>query len=301
LSATDRGSTWLATYERCKLEFKRRYIQRIVPHGQVSTPRAFGDGIVLHAMRATWFEGGFDTSAKTWVAMEEAVRKELESQRLPITKESLAAGRAMMEAYVKHYERLPKPEVLLVEHPTQADHEIHMTERVDDLSRYPEAGRALCIGELKTTSSTPAQVHEHYKLAFQPLHYLVTYALSPLAKQHGLPSGVLFDVVQKPNSRKDKPTFGRFFVAIPERVQKMFLRSLEGEKPHEMKWDDYAKPNFTACSRVIPGVDRFVSFCPYRDLCLHGRSAVGGYMFSDGSSLQSWKPTKGKETPPWES
>ncbi len=303
MAATDKGSTYYATLSRCAKEFQLSYVRGIIPHAQVTTPRAFGTGIGTHAMRDRWFKLNFDTSEKAWRSMRDALREEAERQKLPLEKVSLDESENLMLQYVEHYSKLPKPKVMAAEMLIELD---FMSGRVDDASYYPEAGGQFCLGELKTTSSTPSQLHKHYLLALQPLHYFTLWRgwMGWERKDQPYPSpvGLMLDVIQKPKKPGGKANFERFFISVPEHALNWYEEDV-AERAGQAAltdWNSAPVRSPTQCARAIPGNESYVSYCPFRDLCLHGRSAAGQYMFKNGSSLLSWKPIKGKETPPWE-
>lgn len=305
--STSSGASYIAPLYRCEKEHQLQNVRGIIPHGQVETPTHFGTGIGFHAMRDRWFTLKFATSEKAWLSIKDAYREAAEKQKLPVPRASEQQALVLASHYIEHWSKYPLPKVVVSEYELETKLSAKAlrttTGRVDDASHYPEAGGLLCVGEAKSSSASPEQVYQHYMLALQPLNYAALWKVSERGEaKHGKAAGVLLDVAQKAYKPGSKPKFQRFFIPVTDFSLQWYVKDAERMREREasINWDSDSPRNPTACARIIPGQDRFAAFCPYRDLCRYGRSAAGKYMFSDGSALTGWKPSRGKEVPPWE-
>ncbi len=302
---------------RCLKEYQFQHVRKI-RQPQAQTPDYFAVGLLFHAARACWFSNNFDTSPKTWTLINEAVQAESAKQRLPVSLNAEKRALELTQLYMNHWSRLPKPKVLAAEYDigpatllTNMEelerHENGMhsgavsytrTARLDDVSRYPEGQNQLFIGESKTTSTSIADTVNQYRLHGQPLLQYALWSTAPQGeKKHGPVAGVMLDIIKKPYEGK-KPEFAREPLYFTPEVREWFVKAVH-QKLRDVAavtWDTDVDRNPSACTRQV---GRARIECPYRDLCLHGRSASVKYVFEDGNSLVTWKRGEGREVAPW--
>lgn len=310
MSATKNGWHAIAAFFRCQKEDQLERVRGIVPRGaDQQTPEALGVGICFHAARARWFKLGFRTDAKAWAEIQGAVEHEATLERLPI---SLVAQRRALDyfmRYAEHWAPLPKPRVLMAEQglevllpspfKTKALGPVHSS-RIDDVSRYPEDNyKGVWIGEAKTASQSVAQVVAEYELHGQLLGQILAWnGDKDGAAKHGPVQGVMLDVLKKPYERT-RAEFARVPLTFPLHALEWAARNLATQKlaQRDMRWDDDAPRNMGACTRMHGSMR---ASCPYKDLCKHGKDAAGKYVFTEsGKGISTWKPSKGKQVPPW--
>lgn len=286
---------------RCEWEWVARNLRGIVPSGQTETPAPLAQGLVVHAARAEWFTHGFRTDADSQARILAAARAEGAKQQLPITPDDEQAALRIFAAYQNHWQYMPKPTVKHVEleiAPTEVVPGYTRTARLDDVSEYPEAGGALCLGEAKTTAGRFDDLVAFYEMHGQPLLQDLLWrksvqgaaALGPIA-------GVMLDIIGKPGRQRKGFEFARVLIPINDHMREWFERALMAKLERRKELVASAKParNPTSCIRHHASLGYAIR-CPYRDLCQHGRAATGGYQLADGSSLLDYK---GDEAP-WE-
>lgn len=303
--ASEAGWSQIQAGIGCMKEFQFRYI-RGLREPQAATPDHFAIGSQVHAGRARWFAKGFGTDAATWASIQDAMRKAMEEEKLPVSIRALQMGERYMDEYIRHWARMPKPTPVACEYklgPTHLEKGdpffMWRTTRLDDVSKYPEALNGLCLGEAKTASASPNDVINQYTLHGQVLLQQVLWKMDPNGEaKYGPIKGTMLDIIQK--SYDAKPSkFARHFMPTPPwamtwfvRNLKQYMRGLAG-----IDWDTDAPRNISRCTR-IEGKARIT--CEFRDLCMSGRSATAKYVMGKGESLMSWRPAPGKMTPPWE-
>lgn len=270
------------------------------------TPDHFAIGSQLHAGKARWFALGFGTTPRAWQSIQEAMRTEMEKEKLPVTRRALQMGERYMLEYIGHWSKRPRPTPIACEYklgPTPLEpgdpFTLWRTARLDDVSRYPEALNKLCIGETKTTSDSVAQLVKKYALHTQILLQMVLWKMDPKGeKLFGPIAGVMLDVVKK-GYGEEKSSFHREFIPVPTFAMTWFPRTL---KAHlrllaMVDWDADPVRNTTRCTRVE---GRMLVQCEYMDLCLSGRNAANLYVMGKGESLLKHKPEPGKTKMPWD-
>lgn len=291
----------------CLKEAQYKYVRGVhTPHLQ--TPDYFAVGGLLHAGRATWFGSKFDTSQATIDAVKQAILDAATTFSLPVTEDAKKAATKYMLEYVEFWSGRPRPQPLAAEYlvgpaPLQAGDQFPLwrTARLDDVSIYPEALNRLAIGEAKTTSGSIEDCINQYTLHGQPiLQYVLWHTSEQGAKKHGPLGGFVLDIIKK-GYGKDKSKFARHFVEVTPKTVEWYVRSLRAylRKFANLDWntdlDDMR--NIMACTRMV---GRARMACEFRELCRHGKSAAGNFALKDGTPLNEWKPSAGKDTSPWE-
>jgi hypothetical protein len=288
---------------RCEQEFVFKHLRKIQKAGIKETPRAKAIGLLFHAGRARWFAEHFPPANVGWASVYQAVIQEAARQPLPVPIGAEQEACNILQQYVSHYAKLPKPEVLAAELEVgpivtvEGSSELH-TNRLDDLSKYPDFAHAEAIGEAKTTSSKPNAVYAHYNANHGQLlkqMLVVTTAI----KQGKLevvkaPIGIVLDVVQKGYGGA-KCSFERFLITIEPYQLEWFARDLERVRQRRRELERLdplvsgdrgshnlepeARRNPTACRRLVSGDGgQFIAVdCPYLALCKFGRSAATEY------------------------
>lgn len=291
---------------RCPKAYQLEMVRGItVPLAR--TPGALGFGTLFHAQRAAWFAAKFDTSQKTLNRISAALDEAVAEEKLPIHPKDVASAAALFGAYMEHWSKRARPTPLAVEHligpaPLREDmrHEkLFRTGKLDDLSKYPEAGGALCLGECKTSSSDVSGVIRQYELHGQQLLYSCIYRTCENGEARFGPSaGVVLDIAIKAYDG-GKPKFARAFIEIRPHAADWFAESLRGylAAMHRVEWDTPCPRNPTGCTFMA---GRARVDCKFKELCRFGKSGAGRYIFQDGTSLRKHEPVKGKEAAPWD-
>lgn len=298
------------TFWRCEQEGVFRFIRHIEKAGIRETPRAKAIGLLFHAGRARWFANGFTDN---WQSIYQAVTIEASKQPLPIPIGAEQEALNILTQYIAHYSKLPKPKVLAAELEVgpvvtvEGSNELH-TNRLDDLSLYPDFANAEAIGEAKTTSGKPSTVYAHYNANHGQLlkqMLVVTKAIEAgTLKVVKEPIGIVLDVVQK-GYGGEKCKFERFLITIEPYQLEWFARDLErvrqrrrelelAEGPAGANTYPTARRNPTACRRLVSGDGgQFIAVdCEFLALCKFGRSATTEYVVAG----QPMGAVKGK---PW--
>lgn len=281
---------------RCEQEFVFKHLRRIEKAGIRETPRAKAIGLMFHAGRARWFSNNFSDN---WQSIYQAVTIEAAKQPLPIPLGAEQEALNILQQYIAHYSKLPKPKVLAAELEVgpiitlDGSSELH-TNRLDDLSLYPDFANAEAIGEAKTTSSKPSAVYAHYNANHGQLlkqMLVVTKAIANgTLKVVKAPIGIVLDVVQKGYGGA-KCSFERFLITIEPYQLEWFARDLErvrqrrrelelAEGPAGANTYPPARRNPTACRRLVSGDGgQFIAVdCEMLSLCKFGRSAATEYV-----------------------
>jgi hypothetical protein len=303
--ASEAGWHSIESMLRCAKEYQFQHVRKLRKPTH-ETPDHFALGQMFHAGRARWFALNFATDAKAFASMHKAMRQAAEENKLPVSLKAEQAAHFHVAEYVAYYSRLPKPQPIATEYKlgptplTPGDgFQMHRTARLDDVSKYPEAGGALCIGESKTTGSAISDVHNQYELAGQTmLQALLWRNDANGAARFGTARGILLDVTKKAYGKGEKPSFGRFFVPITDYQLDWFARNLRGylRAAAGIDWNAEAPRNVQSCTRLI-GRGRVA--CEYRDLCRFGRDATGQYVMENGQSLLKFKPDDERKVAPW--
>jgi len=294
---------------RCEQEFVFKFVRHIEKAGKKETPRAKAIGLLFHAGRARWFSNNFSDN---WQSIYNAVTREAARQPLPIPIGAEQEACNILTQYIAHYSKLPKPKVLAAELEVgpivtvEGSTEVH-TNRLDDLSMYPDFANAEAIGEAKTTSSKPSAVYAHYNANHGQLlkqMLVVTKAIEAgTLKVIKAPIGIVLDVVQKGYSGA-KCSFERFLITIEPYQLEWFARDLERVRQRRRELEEVeselrkapgnlragppfwelpalvaekmAKRNPTACRRLVSGDGgQFIAVdCDFINLCKFGRSSA---------------------------
>jgi hypothetical protein len=294
---------------RCFKEYQYEQI-RGIESPQHAMPDPFAIGQMMHTGKGRWFSKQFKSDEATLDDIREEMLASAIKAKLPMSNKAQLSALKYFTEYVEHWRVRAKPRVLAAEYligPAVFREEdggrplFARTARLDDVSYYPEAGNALCIGESKTTSTNISDAVNQYSLHGQPMLQDLLWRVSPQGeKMHGPIAGVMLDVIVKGYDGK-KSTFGRMMLPITDRARLWFEKNFR----HTVKilsnisWDTNAPRNISACTRMY---GRARVACKYRDLCMHGRSASVKYVLPGGKSLVQWKPDeeRGMTVPPWE-
>ena len=292
----------IQSFLQCPKKFQLQEVRK-VSEPLASTPDHFAIGIMFHAGRARWFSRRFKNDEETWQSIADAVREAVEELDLPVSHRAEQMALKHLHAYVEHYSLRPLPDPVAAEYlvgpaPVVAgDTRFLRTARLDDVSRYPEAGGKLCLGESKTTSTSAGDCVNEYTLNGQPLLQLILWKNSPEGEaKYGPVAGIMLDVTKK-GYGKERPSFSRVFIDVNEDTLKWYADSLRDylEVASTVDWDSVVPRNVTACTYLA---GRMRVACQFRDLCRHGAAASGKYVLPGGKSLKDKAAWKG-ETPPW--
>jgi hypothetical protein len=269
------------------------------------TPDHFAVGTLFHAMRARWFALKFASDKKAWRAILDTVKEAKSENDLPVSTDAEQRALQLMQLYMAHWLKLPRPEPVAAEYkvgpaPLQPGDPFFLfrTARLDDVSRYPEAGGALAIGESKTTSTSINDTVRQYELHGQPLLQLALWRMCPNGEaKFGPVAGFVLDVSKKPYGN-DKAAFGRVFVPVRPETIDWFIQSMRGylRAAAAVDWDTEVPRNPQGCTFQA---GRMRVDCDFKSLCRFGKSATIEYVQRGGQSLKAHKPLPGKEKMPW--
>lgn len=285
---------------RCEQEwvFRQRGVHALVK----GDPSAMHIGILVHAGRAEWFLRGFKS-----FPLAPVFEKAAHEDKLTLTDAVKENATVLVDAYLNHWSKRPLPKPVAVEKTFSArlfDAAGKLgifgkrTARLDDVSVYPEAMNRLCLGELKTTSGTVAQLVEEYELHGQlgMQHAVFKKSLEGAVKL-GEPWGHMLDVVIKKWAKGGGRIVGaecqRVPMPMPDWYANYFAENLR-RLCSMLAVQDIQAPairRLTSCSRPRRdeyGVHHYA--CEYRKLCRHGKTAGGEYVMG-AKSLHN--------APPW--
>lgn len=304
--ATSAGWHHIEAAFRCLKEFQYAKV-RGISSPQHETPDAFAIGQLLHVGKGRWFSKRFKSDEQTLESIRDEMLEYATRSKLPMSTKAQREALRYFTEYVEHWRVRARPDVLAAEYdlgpaPLQKGDGpgLHRTARLDDVSRYPEAGGALCIGESKTTSTSVPDCVNQYTLHGQPLLQAALWRLAPQGEaMHGPVAGVMLDVIVKGYGGK-RSTFARMMLPITERAVTWYIKNMRATLTAvgNIDWNTDVPRNISACTRMV-GRARIA--CPFRDLCLHGRSATARFVMGEkAESLLTWKPTDERRVPPWE-
>lgn len=287
--------------DRCPKEYQLEEIRKVTTPS-IETAEALATGLLTHAGRARWFKLNFKVD---WNSIKQTMQYEAENQPLPISVQAQNKALELVRQYIDHYCSYPSPTVIDAEYllgPAPylpGGLELH-TVRVDDISRYPEAGDSLWIGEAKTTWEAPSKTVRYYSAnAGQIIKQVLLWNAAPQGRAlHGPIAGVMLDVMQKPTQRSEAK-FVRHAIVIENYQLRWFEESERDlrEDARKLDWNSYARRRTTSCTRMVAGDIQME--CQFIKLCKYGRNASGDYHVG-GLPMAMWQPSPGRETPPWE-
>jgi len=303
--ATEAGWHSIESFLRCPKEYQYQHVRGIISP-TAATPDYFAIGQLFHIGKAGWFAARFATDEARMLSIREKMSAYAARAKLPISNEALTRAHGYFDEYVKHYRIRPKPDVLAAEYfigpATLIKGDtffVARTARLDDVSKYPEAGHKLAIGEAKSTSGSINDVVQQYMLHGQPLLQMALWETAPQGEaMHGPIAGVVLDVLSKGYGNKASK-FGRIFIPKPQRAIEWFVKNLNTQLRAAalVEWNTDAPRNISSCTRMI---GRARVECPYLKLCRWGRAGSAPYTFKDGNGLGRWLPSTSQSTPPWE-
>lgn len=271
-----------------------RKIRQVAP----SIPEGLSYGLFMHAARAQWLHDGY--KGDVWrEALVEYGRQAEEHNKLPMAAGMLAAATKDFEEYTKYWLKRPRPEVLAIEYELKArglkpdaPAWAHRTARLDSIERWQ--GKVY-IGEFKSTSRTDKHVAELYAVNGQTLLQVALWS-DEETKRFGPLAGILLDVVSK--GTKSRPARGNPRIIIRKEQLSHALTWFHREfkqwvmNASTIEWNSTV-PRSMVCMRPHGP-------CRWRPLCARGRDGAGQFQLGDGTQMHKWKPSPGKEVPPWD-
>lgn len=305
IGGTEAGSSITKDFLLCLKRYQYKHVRKLfIPAVQTISP--FAIGTLVAAMRRQWFGDRFPKVTPAYQrTLNRAAQEAAEQDRLPIDPRDYVFATALFGQYVAHWRTKPRPTPVHVEFKMGpgplwegAPRPTWRTAKPDDISRYPEAGGALCLADCKTTSGDIGTVVREYELHVQPLQYLAQYRLDPNGeRRYGPLAGVLLDVIQKPSAGK-KPKFGRVFIEYRSQAVDEFIESMKFHLDviRRIGWDTPV-PRAYGCTYMA---GRARVDCEFKDLCRFGSSAASKYKLPGGVPLRRYEPTPGAEKMPWE-
>lgn len=302
---TEAGYHSIEHFMECPKKYQFSTI-RGVHHPLHQNPDYFSVGSLFHAGRARWFSLRFSTEPQAYANVLDAMEKEADLQKLPVSHEAKARAAELVGAYIEHYSKRVRPKPVAAEYkigpaPLKPNDPFFLfrTARLDDVSFYPEANNFLCIGESKTTSTSVADTVNQYELHGQTMLQAALWKMCPNGEaKYGPVRGIMLDVVKKPYG-KEKAKFERVFVPVSDYAISWFVDSMRGylKAAASIDWNAEVPRNASSCTKMI---GRMRVPCEYRDLCRFGKSASAKYVTREGNSLLTWRPTAEQNRPPWE-
>jgi hypothetical protein len=296
-----------AVYMACPKEYQFSAVRQI-HHVQSQTSDALAIGSLVHAGRARWFTCGFGANPETWDKVVEAVNEECSKFTRPISKEAKEKALNYLEQFIRFWASRPLPTPIATEHllgpapfergdPTP----LWRTSKPDDISRYPEGGSELWLGDLKTTSGDVAACIREYELHGQFLQMMALYKTAPQGeKLLGPAAGIMLDIVQKPPyGGEGQCKFARHPIIITDYSLKWAIKNIKKtiRGMAQVSWDSDEDRNLKSCTRMI---GRYRADCMYKNMCRFGKSAAGEFVYGEeDNSLLTFEPSEGKKTLPW--
>jgi hypothetical protein len=260
-------------------------------------------GSLLHAGRAQWlYDKRTGDNWKTQIILH-ADKLEKEGEKLPPQAVSKAVSN--FEGYRKFWlnPHRPRSTVLAVEYAyeprgfspeaTAAGGPFLRTSRLDSIERW---SGGVWIGEAKSTyAGGAARVKDMYELHPQIMLQISLWGETERTK-FGPLAGVLLDPMVKEGTKKGEEIEATGADRIPVSLDKIDY-ALRWFKRDLFRWIDAAR-QITWNSDVERR--NLCRTCEFKPLCSKGRDGSAGFVFSNGLPIAAWKPSKGKETPPWE-
>lgn len=301
---TDAGSGMTGLIMKCPKAYQYDAVRGIrLPKVQMEPH--FAVGILFAAMRREWFGRKFASDEKTWTYLKKKCQTEAELQHLPINTKDEVFALALMSKYMEHWLARARPRPLAAEYQMgpvalrKGDpFNMFRTAKLDDLSYYPEAGGALCIGEAKTTSADPGAVVREYESHVQTLLYQALYKVDPNGeKKFGPVACTMLDIVCKPVEGK-KASFHRVPIEVRPAQVEQFIESARFylTMANKIDWDTPVMRTYR-CTEMH---GRMRVDCTFKDLCRFGGTSAGKYVLHDGRALRKYKPQPGAEKMPWD-
>lgn len=291
------GAGWSSLSEFVRCEKSDQYGRvRGIRKFENTLSEGLSVGALMHAARAQWLHDGYKGEA--WAAQidRHAVKMEVEGDRLAPNSKSIA--RKNFQGYIDYWSRHPRSRVLAVEYELtrrplwpDATKEEERTARLDSIEHF--MGK-VWIGEAKSTYYGGAsRVRSTYALHGQILMQLSLWGPKE-TKLFGPLAGVLLDpMVKEGKGRATGAERTPIALVNVQHALSWFKRDVklwvQGQRA--MSWNDVVP------RRLSPDNCRG---CQFRELCTNGRSGAIRFQFHDGTPITKWKPSPGKETPPWD-
>jgi hypothetical protein len=298
-SRTEKGWSQIESgASRCWKEYQFQEVRGIIQAG-AELAMHFAVGLLLHTARAQWLNDGY--KGDLWKA---AMRGYFDAYgeknpRQPMPTRAKLISEKTFEGYIKHWKMLPKPEVLAVEYELKpralipgAPEWTWRGARLDSIERW--RGH-IYVGEMKSTSESANAVTDFYALHGQPLLYMALWSAQEV-KRFGPLKGVLYDVVKKATDMDSSRCYPR----VPLNIETVSHALTWFRKDFTTWVQQSSLIDWNAAPERRPHCMRPYGPCAYRDICLRGRDGALGFEFKDGTPVLKWKPSPGKEVPPWQ-
>lgn len=231
------------------------------------------------------------------VAMDDAANKLV----MEITDKARKMAKQYLSEYMDHWSTRPTPRTLATEYEVAHvwENGVRGTARLDDVSFYEEAERALAIGECKTTSTSIESVVTRYTMHPQPMFQQVLWKLSANGEAvHGVIAGTVLDIIKKGYGGK-KCEFDRRFIRWEPRTLKQLEAFMVAAKAKAMamRYADEVPRNFHNCAEMIGNA---LVPCVFQPLCLQGRDAALQFVDESGKYLHKVDPVGDDRVMPWD-
>jgi hypothetical protein len=298
--ASPAGWHHISAMFECPKKFHLRQVWGI-RKPQYMTPDPLAVGSLFHAGRAHWFLSHFPTGADYWTKLQAYVQDAALRQDLPVREDAVRRCLGYLHQYMEYWSSRAKPRVGGVEYALSAGIPGIVdprTARLDDWGEYPESNFKLALGELKTTSTSIKDCVQEYTVHGQTTLQQLLWAMSPEGDaKHGPVDHTILDIVVK-GYDKEKCTFGRVALRIPEFQKRWFVRELgvAVSMAERLTKDSTEVPRIiTSCTRIM---GRMRVDCEYKELCQRGAPASTGYVDAEGKGLSTYVNKPGVK--PWD-
>lgn len=299
--ASARGWHSMESWLTCGKEGQLKNVRRIRPLG-TQMSEAFSIGILLHVARAQYLND--QRKGTLWrEALAEYCKAVVERGDPPIPNSHVRVATLTFESYVAYWKVRPTTTPLAVEYELKprgvgpaTPEWAYRTARLDSVEFHQ--GKAW-IGELKTTSQSPAKVHDTYALHGQVLMQMALWGEEE-TRLFGPLGGVMLDVMQKSDGVKPGKAYPRIVLPI-ESAQ----HALDWFRKDLVHWQMTASVvDWNARVTRSMACMRQYGPCQFRDLCLRGKEAAVQYEHEvepgKWVNLSKWAPAPGKECEPWD-
>lgn len=302
-SSGDAGWHGIQDLPACPHRYKLKAVMKIRRRG-LFVPEPLAIGALLHAMRAQWLYDNRSESS-IWEEQAKVYRDRLKDNGEIIMRGHFEAALRDFEGYVIFWRTRPFPKTLAIEYLISprgitpgAPAWAFRSGRFDSVSEVRYMGKTgAAIDEAKSTSKGAGSVNSKFKLHGQTLTYAALWGPEETAK-FGPLLGISLDPILKAEGMKlGSGAYPRPFIPL-DRLQHAlsWFRKMLPQwimQASSIQWNDFVEHRTNSCEG-----------CHYAPLCTSGRDGAIEFVYSDPETgeekkLLDWKPSKGREVPPW--
>ena len=295
------GLGWhqISSFVECPKKYQFQTVRQIGLASEY-TPDYFSYGTLAHGARAQWLMDG--RRGDNWKRQIRRLAERMGEAGEMVDHAVIRDVLRDFQLYTEFWAVRPTTETLAIEHRLDprglvpdAPPWLHRTSRFDSVARWQ---RGTWIEEFKTTATGSKRVQELYSTDGQIFLMMSLWSELEIKKWGELEGVLIYPLVKGRKWKVGAPP-------IPIR-RKAVLHGLEDFKRDfpfwvmasgTIQWNDRVEKRRTACvGKHGP--------CPLIEMCTRGRDGAAKYVFTDGpqkgESVMKWKPTQGKEVPPWD-